>query len=131
MKIDGRCHCGHIAYEAEIDPETVIVCHCTDCQTLSGAPFRTVVFAPEDRFKLTSGTLKVYVKTADSGNRREQTFCPACGTPVYAAPAGGQSRILGIRVGSAQQRDRLVPKSKYFGKSAQTWLGILDSLPDA
>jgi hypothetical protein len=34
MKIDGRCHCGYIAYEAEIDPENVLVCHCTDCQTL-------------------------------------------------------------------------------------------------
>ena len=33
MKIDGRCHCGFIAYEAEADPEMTGVCHCTDCQT--------------------------------------------------------------------------------------------------
>jgi len=130
MKIDGRCHCGHIAYEAEIDPETVIVCHCTDCQTLSGAPFRTVAFASEDDFKLTSGTLKIYVKLADSGNEREQTFCPECGSPIYSAPHGGSSRRLGLRVGAIRQRDRLVPKSKYFGASAQTWLGILETLPD-
>jgi hypothetical protein len=26
MKIDGRCHCGYITYEAEIDPEKVMVC---------------------------------------------------------------------------------------------------------
>lgn len=36
MKIDGGCHCGAITYEAEIDPNSVAVCHCTDCQTLSG-----------------------------------------------------------------------------------------------
>ena len=24
MKVDGRCHCGYITYEAEIDPEKVI-----------------------------------------------------------------------------------------------------------
>jgi hypothetical protein len=36
MKIDGRCHCGYITYEAEIDPEKVMICHCADCQTLSG-----------------------------------------------------------------------------------------------
>jgi len=36
MKVDGRCHCGYITYEAEIDLENLI-CHCTDCQTLSGS----------------------------------------------------------------------------------------------
>ncbi len=40
MKIDGRCHCGYITYEAEIDPEKVMICHCSDCQTLSGSTDR-------------------------------------------------------------------------------------------
>ncbi len=37
MQIDGQCHCGHVAYEAEIDPEQVGICHCTDCQALTGS----------------------------------------------------------------------------------------------
>ena len=36
MKVTGSCHCGQITYEAEVDPETVRVCHCTDCQKLTG-----------------------------------------------------------------------------------------------
>jgi hypothetical protein len=40
MQIDGQCHCGRIAYQAEIDPVRVSVCHCTDCQALTGSPFR-------------------------------------------------------------------------------------------
>ena len=43
MKIEGACHCGAIAYEAEVDPEGSRVCHCTDCQTIGGAAFRQVV----------------------------------------------------------------------------------------
>ena len=41
MKVDGRCHCGSSPYEAEIDPEKVAICHCTDCQTLDriGVPY--------------------------------------------------------------------------------------------
>ena len=35
MKVDGACHCGELAYEAEIDPERIGVCHCVDCQILS------------------------------------------------------------------------------------------------
>jgi hypothetical protein len=30
MKIDGRCHCGFITFEAEIDLEKVWLCHCTE-----------------------------------------------------------------------------------------------------
>jgi len=28
MKVEGRCHCGKIAYEAEVDPTAVQICHC-------------------------------------------------------------------------------------------------------
>ena len=28
MKIDGRCHCGFITYEANVDPDKVYACHC-------------------------------------------------------------------------------------------------------
>ena len=42
MKIDGACHCGNITYSAEIDPENVGICHCTDCQTFRVPPFARV-----------------------------------------------------------------------------------------
>ena len=43
MKVTGGCHCGHITYEAEVDPATVRVCHCTDCQKLTGTAFRAKI----------------------------------------------------------------------------------------
>jgi hypothetical protein len=82
MKIEGACHCGKIRYEAEIDPAMVTICHCTDCQVLSGSAFRTVVPAPRASFRLLSGQPKIYVKTGDSGNQRTQSFCADCGTPI-------------------------------------------------
>ena len=45
MNIDGSCHCGFITFRAEADPEKTRVCHCTDCQALTGTAFRTVVGA--------------------------------------------------------------------------------------
>ena len=46
MKITGGCHCGAITYEAEVDPDHTSICHCTDCQQLSGTVFRTSIRAP-------------------------------------------------------------------------------------
>ena len=52
MQIEGGCHCGQIRYRAEVDPKTVTLCHCSDCQALSGAAFRTIVPAPSAGFEL-------------------------------------------------------------------------------
>ena len=84
MKIDGSCHCGRIAYEAEIDPESVVICHCTDCQTHSGTAFGVVVGIVESKFQLQTGNLKTYNKIAESGTPRALAFCPECGTRIYA-----------------------------------------------
>ena len=33
----------YISFEGEADPETTTICNCTDCQTMSGAPFRALI----------------------------------------------------------------------------------------
>ena len=55
MKIDGGCHCGYITYEATIDSEQIGICHCTDCQTLSGSAFRTGALAQRITFDSLQG----------------------------------------------------------------------------
>jgi hypothetical protein len=129
MKIDGRCHCGYISYEAEIDPQKVMICHCSDCQTLSGSAFRTVVLTHEDTFKLLSGELKIYVKTGESGTKRPQSFCPECGTPIFSSIMGEGPKVRAIRVGTARQRDQLVPKLQLWCRSSQGWLHDLGQIP--
>src|SRR5215831_3377214 len=62
MKVSGRCHCGQISFEAEIDPAQVRICHCTDCQTLTGTAFRTNASSLPGTFVLKTGTPKTYIK---------------------------------------------------------------------
>ena len=129
MKINGGCHCGYITYEAEIDPDKTLICHCTDCQTLSGSAFRVVAYTRKDAFKLLSGELKTYVKTSESGNRRPQTFCPECGTPIYATTDGAGPKFYSLRAGTVRQRDQLAPKLQVWFRSAQQWVSHSDSVP--
>ena len=125
MKIDGGCHCGYVRYEAVIDPDKTLICHCTDCQTLSGSAFRVVVYTREDAFKLLSGELKIYVKTSESGNSRPQSFCPECGTPIFSSTMGDGPKLHAIRVGTTRQR---VSKLKLWFRSSQGWLHDLGSI---
>src|ERR1700740_2767668 len=121
MKIDGGCHCGFITYTAEVDPDSVGICHCMDCQTLSGSAFRISVRAAKDAFSLRSGQPKIYVKTAESGTKRAQAFCPECGTRIYAA-AVSDPQTFNIRLGTIRQRAGLRPKRQIWCRSALPWV---------
>jgi hypothetical protein len=129
MNIEGGCHCGDVTFTAEVDPDRVIICHCTDCQSLSGSAYRTIAPAIDNTFKLLTGEPKVYVKTAEDGVRRAQAFCSSCGTPIYAAPEGEGPSFFGIRLGIIKQRSQLIPKSQYWCRSAQTWTQDLSDVP--
>ncbi len=128
MKIDGGCLCGDVAYEAEIDPEKVGLCHCTDCQTLSGSAFRIGVSVEEESFEMISGELKTYIKTAESGAKRIQAFCPDCGTHIYTTGVEDGPKVYRIRVSTARQRNELPPTAQIWFRSSQPWVTELGSI---
>jgi hypothetical protein len=129
MKIDGSCLCGHIKYEADVDPVGVGVCHCTDCQTLSGSAFRVGVPVPEADFRLLAGQPKTYVKTAESGGKRAQVFCPECGSALYSTSVEDGPKVFRLRVTGCNQRHEFVPTSQGWFRSAHKWLADLASIP--
>ena len=128
MIVHGACHCGAIAYEAEVDPARASVCHCGDCQRLSGAAFRASVPAKVEDFHLLRGTPKTYVKTAESGNRRAQVFCGDCGSPLYSADAEGAKTYM-LRLGVVAERGQLPPQRQIWCEAALPWARDLRDLP--
>jgi hypothetical protein len=128
MKVQGQCHCANIRYEAEIDPQLVNMCHCTDCQMLTGSAYRVSVPAPRETFVMHGGPPKSYIKTAESGTRRVHSFCPDCGTPVYSC-AISDPPTYSLRVGCLQQRAQLPPQKQIWCHSAMPWSADLSSLP--
>lgn len=129
MKVDGECLCGSVAFEAEVEPSQVFLCHCDDCQVHSGTAFRTVARAETKSFRLLRGELRVYEKQAESGATRALAFCPECGTPVYGGPGAGESGMLSVRTGALRQRAELAPAAHVWCRSSVGWLDRLGELP--
>jgi len=128
MHITGKCFCGDVRFEAEVNENTAAICHCTSCQGNSGSAFRVVVFGDEESFKLLQGQLTDFQHVADSGTTRSRPFCPKCGTPIYAKSVGGGLPMIGFRVGTLDQRYKLVPNFQVWCRSAQPW-AIVKGLP--
>ncbi len=126
MKIDGSCHCGKITYEAEVNPEGVYLCHCQDCQAISGSPYRWAVTIPAEDFTLLTGSPKTYVKTAESGTTNHQVFCPDCASPLYSTAPDNAVASVNLRLGTARQRASLRPRTELWCRSAQVWAGGME-----
>ena len=122
MKVTGSCHCRNISYEAEVDAATVRICHCADCQRLTGTAFRAGIASLPGTFRLTSGTPKIYLKTAESGTKRAHAFCPECGAPIYSTAPEPNPSTYGLRIGGIDQRaDFGPPMRQIWCRSALPW----------
>jgi hypothetical protein len=130
MKVNGACHCKRVTYEAEVDPERSSICHCTDCQALTGGAYRTSVPTLPGTFRLLSGTPTVYLKTtADSGAKRRHAFCPNCGSPVWVHADEDNPPFRTLRVGGLAQREQLAPRRQTWCQSALSWSQDIHALP--
>ncbi len=127
MQIHGRCHCGELTYEAQVNPARVSICHCTDCQTLTGTAYRVSVPAMAADFRLLSGAPRIYVKTAESGNARAQAFCGTCGTPIYASDVQHPA-VYNLRIGAIAERAQLKPRRQIWCRSALDWVQNLGGM---
>ncbi len=130
MKIDGRCQCGDLSFEAEADPQQVSICHCNDCQAGTGTAFRVSIRVPGNAFKMLSGEPTTYLKTtAESGNPRLQAFCPTCGSSLYSTAPGDNPDSYMVRVGLLRQRAELMPKQQNWFRSALPWVTEIAAIP--
>jgi hypothetical protein len=128
MQVDGKCQCGAIAYEAIVDPQRAALCHCSDCQAFSGAPFRASVPARAEDFRLLRGQPRLYVKTAESGAKRVQAFCADCGTPIYATSPENPTQY-NLRLGAVSQRAHIPAARQIWCDSALPWAQNIENLP--
>jgi len=130
MKVEGQCHCGAISYEAEVEPGTIGICHCSDCQTLTGSAFRANILAPAEHFRIIKGEPRRYVKTADSGTRRVHAFCGDCSSPIYAC-AVDNPPTYSLRVGALRQRRELGrPARQIWTKRRLPWVPAIHGVPE-
>lgn len=123
MPVDGACLCGDITWEATLDTELVVVCHCSDCQTVGASAFQFAARISRKHFRLTNGRLSAYIKTAESGQSRAMSFCGRCATMIHTSNTDGTGP-LSVRLGGCRQKHALTPQFQIWCQSALPWVEI-------
>jgi hypothetical protein len=89
---------------------------------LTGTAFRTNIASLPGTFRMTRGTAKIYIKTADSGNKRAHEFCPEMRHADLCHSPEPNPSTYGLRVGGIDQRAQFAPPSRQaWCRSALSW----------
>jgi hypothetical protein len=117
----GGCLCGAVRYQADAEPMAVLICHCSDCQRQSGAPFSLNVVIDHGSLQFVSGETRTHVTHGgDEGRSRERIFCPQCGSPLVTT-IEEMPDLAVIKAGTLDDRGWLEPELEIYTDSAQPW----------
>lgn len=117
---DGGCVCGAVRYRLCAEPLTLYACHCTDCQTHSGASFALSMFVPRDALVVTRGEAARYDIVVPNGPRRCGRFCAACATRLWGEPTRFEALAV-LRPGTLDDTSWFAPVAHIWTRSAQPW----------
>lgn len=115
----GRCLCGDCSYEIEGDPVIVAVCHCSDCQRVSGAGHTTGAMFPADAVRI-AGSPSRYSLKSEAGNTVTRLFCGRCGSPLFGMNTG-MPGFLTVMMGTLDSSNDLAPQVAIFTRNRRPW----------
>ena len=124
----GHCLCGAISYHFDGEPETVVLCHCLDCQRHTGSAFSVNVLVPRASLEI-SGVPKSHRTTGtENGNLRDRLFCGDCGTPILTVLHERPDLII-VKAGTLDETSGIEPDVEIWSRRAQNWFGAQSTRP--
>ncbi len=98
MQLSGGCYCGKVRYEAQGEPVMRGLCHCRECQYITGGGANVALAMPVDGFKYVADAPRQFSRE-DIENAVVREFCPACGTHLTSRPQMLPDLVI-IKVGT-------------------------------
>ena len=123
--LSGGCLCETVRYEIVAEPITLYACHCTDCQTASGASFVLAMRVPTNGIRVTKGNPKPYERSRADGRKKNIFRCPQCLSALWGARVESP-QYLTVYAGTLDNSASLQPVVHIWTCDAQPWVAIPD-----
>ncbi len=120
---DGGCACGAVRYRLLDDPLALHVCHCTECQTLTGTAFILSMPTRRTSLEVVQGDPILAVFETVSGITHRNRCCPDCGTRLWSESLTLPDFVT-FRPGTLDDTSWLRPVAHIWTRSAQPWVEI-------
>lgn len=128
--IEGSCQCGQVTYKLFERPKMVLACHCTECQKLATSPFSVTAIVATNSIEF-QGEMKEWSRLADSGNKNNAKFCPACGNRIYHYnPDDSETIKLKLKPVNLSDSSIFEPSAHVWVSEKLDWYQIPDGVKD-
>jgi hypothetical protein len=91
--LKGQCLCGKVKYSVANKFEHFILCHCKQCQKLTGSAFASNVFTSPDNIDWLEG-IEHISDYKHSKRNFSKSFCSTCGSALPFVNGDGKALIV-------------------------------------
>lgn len=125
--IKGSCFCGCIQYQIHGNVLKSGVCHCKDCQRLTGGVAWPFIVVPQEVLVI-QGEIKEFSRSGASGKQVHMGFCGTCGSTLLGRPEIWP-HIRTISVSSLDDPSFFLPSMHLWTKDAPEWFLFEPTVP--
>ena len=119
---EGGCLCGAIRYRLTEDALGLHVCHCTNCQRITGSGFLMSMPVHRRALDVASGAPQLFAYTSADGLAKREHRCAACGSCLWSETRVPD--VLAVQAGTLDDTSWLRPAAHIWTRSAQPWVEI-------
>ncbi|WP_198264358.1 GFA family protein [sulfur-oxidizing endosymbiont of Gigantopelta aegis] len=123
----GQCLCGDVKFTIASEPAMMGQCHCDDCRKSTGTGHASIAFFVKDNVKI-DGKLSTYTSKADNGAGIKRSFCPNCGSSLFAESTD-RDGVIGVLVGAIDDNSWFKANFRVYNKSKPAWDLMDDNIP--
>jgi hypothetical protein len=123
----GQCLCGDVKFTITSEPEMMGQCHCDDCRKSTGTGHASIAFFQKKNVKI-EGKLSQYISSADSGADITRSFCPNCGSSLFAESSDREG-VIGVLAGVIDDNSWFKANFRVYNKSKPVWDFMDESVP--
>ncbi|MFT6052246.1 MAG: hypothetical protein ACI9B9_001895 [Halioglobus sp.] len=116
--LPGSCLCGAVTFEVKDEFTQFHLCHCQQCQKVTGSAHASNAFTKPENIQWLSGVDQL--KRYDiPGRSFTKVFCATCGSGLPFMPQSGKTLI--VPVGSLSHPPTLHPQDHIFWSERLPW----------
>jgi len=119
VTLSGGCLCGEVTYQVNHQFDKFYICHCRQCQQLTGSAFAANIFTDPENIEWLSGQKEISNYNHPSRGF-SKAFCSKCGSALPFLNKSGQSII--IPAGSLCEPVEYIPDANIFVSEEAHWL---------
>lgn len=119
---DAACACGQLSVRCVGEPDSVTLCHCSQCQRRTGSAFGVAAFFARQVVTV-NGKAANFTRQSESGFSVAFHFCEACGSTVYWEPMRKPEHIA-VAVGCFSDPGFPAPSKSVFEEHQHPWLSV-------